>query len=135
MPSEISQASTVFRSTGRISTTLMRPSTVTRPGLVSAPMGVTPGVTPIGSLTRRGRATVEGHIQVVEIRPVERNTVLACEVSDGTGQLTALFYGRSHIPGLICGSRVRLQGSAGIRNGQPVMINPRYELVSSIEED
>jgi hypothetical protein len=57
------------------------------------------------------------------------------EIHDPTGSLTAMFYGRSHIPGLICGSRVRLQGSAGIRSGQPVMINPRYELVSAIEEE
>jgi amino acid transporter len=88
-----------------------------------------PGITPIGSLTRRGRATVEGHIEVVEIRPVERNTVLACEISDGTGQLTALFYGRSHIPGLDCGARVRFRGSVGTKDGHPVMINPAYELL------
>jgi hypothetical protein len=66
----------------------------------------------------------------VEIRPVERNAVLACEVSDGTAELTAMFYGRSHIPGIVCGARVRFHGSVGIRaNGHPVMINPAYELL------
>ena len=89
-----------------------------------------PGITPIGSLSKPGRATVEGRIRVVEIRPVERNSVLACEISDGTGQLTALFYGRSHIPGIVCGARVRFRGSVGIRSdGQPVMTNPAYELI------
>ncbi|HEY6311216.1 MAG TPA: amino acid permease [Streptosporangiaceae bacterium] len=89
-----------------------------------------PGITPIGSLSAPGRATVEGRIRVVEIRPVERNSVLACEISDGTGQLTALFYGRSHIPGIVCGARVRFRGSVGIRSdGQPVMTNPAYELL------
>jgi hypothetical protein len=87
------------------------------------------GVTPIGSLTKPGRATVEGRIRVVEIRPVERNSVLACEISDGTGELTALFYGRSHIPGIVCSARVRFKGTAGIKNGHPVMINPAYELI------
>jgi amino acid transporter len=87
------------------------------------------GITPIGSLTGPGRATVEGRIRVVEIRPVERNSVLAAEVSDGTGQLTALFYGRSHIPGIVCGARVRFRGSVGIKNGHPVMTNPAYELL------
>jgi hypothetical protein len=52
------------------------------------------------------------------------------EINDSTGNLTAMFYGRSHIPGLICGARVRFSGSVGIRGGQPVMINPAYELVS-----
>ena len=88
-----------------------------------------PGVTPIGSLTPPGRAVVEGRVIVVEIRPVERNSVLACEVNDGTGVLTALFYGRSHIPGIVCGARVRLRGPVGIKNGQPVMTNPAYELL------
>jgi amino acid transporter len=88
-----------------------------------------PGITPIGALTKPGRATVEGRIRVVEIRPVERNSVLACEISDGTGQLTAMFYGRSHIPGIVCGGRVRFKGSVGIKDGHPVMINPAYELL------
>jgi hypothetical protein len=88
-----------------------------------------PGITPIGALTKPGRASVEGRIRVVEIRPVERNSVLACEVSDGTGQLTALFYGRSHIPGIVCGARVRFRGSVGIKDGHPVMTNPAYELL------
>jgi hypothetical protein len=95
----------------------------------SAEEPAVPGITPIGALTKPGRATVEGRIRVVEIRPVERNSVLACEVSDGTGQLTAMFYGRSHIPGIVCGARVRFRGSVGIKDGHPVMINPAYELL------
>ena len=88
------------------------------------------GVIPIGSLHQPGRATVEGRVRVVEIRPVERNSVLACEISDGTGELTAMFYGRSHIPGIVCSARVRFKGSVGIKaDGHPVMINPAYELL------
>ena len=88
-----------------------------------------PGVTSIGALTGPGRAVVEGRIRVVEIKPVERNSVLACEISDGTGTLTALFYGRSHIPGIVCGARVRFKGTVGIKDGHPVMTNPAYELI------
>jgi len=88
------------------------------------------GVTPIGSLTRPGRATVEGRVHTVEIRPVEHNTVLACDVEDATGQLTAMFYGRSNIAGLRPGVKVRLRGQVGIRTGRPVMINPAYELLA-----
>jgi amino acid transporter len=92
-----------------------------------------PGVQPLGSLTKPGRATVEGRIYAVEIRPVERNTVLAAEIADSTGQLTALFYGRSHIPGMVCGARVRFRGQVGMRSGGPVMVNPAYELVAAGE--
>ena len=73
---------------------------------------------------------MEGRIYAVEIRPVEHNTVLAVEIADSTGQLTALFYGRSHIPGLDCGARVRFRGPVGTRDGGPVMINPAYELLT-----
>jgi amino acid transporter len=101
-----------------------------RPGAQAGEAPAAPGgVTPIGSLTKPGRAVVEGRIRVVEIKPVERNSVLACEISDGTGELTALFYGRSHIPGIVCSARVRFKGSVGIKNGHPVMINPAYELI------
>jgi amino acid transporter len=108
------------------------------PEAVETPVGSGPyerppprrGVTPMGTLTRPGRATVEGRVHTVEIRPVEHNTVLACDVEDSTGQLTALFYGRSNIPGLRPGVKVRLRGQVGIRNGQPVMINPAYELLA-----
>jgi amino acid transporter len=88
-----------------------------------------PGVNPIGSLHQPGKATVEGRVRVVEIRSVERNSVLACEISDSTGDLTALFYGRSRIAGLMCGSRVRFRGPVGIKHGAPVMVNPAYELI------
>jgi amino acid transporter len=88
------------------------------------------GVMPIGEITGPGRAVVEGRIRVVEIKPVERNSVLSFEISDGSGELTAMFYGRSHIPGIVCSARVRLRGSVGIRaDGHPVMINPAYELL------
>ena len=88
-----------------------------------------PGVTPIGALTKPGRTTVEGRVHVVEVRSVERNSVLAAEICDSTGDLTAMFYGRSRIPGLMCGARVRFKGSVGIKAGHPVMINPAYELI------
>jgi amino acid transporter len=88
------------------------------------------GVNPIGSLLRPGRATVEGRVRAVEIRPVERNSVLAIDIADSTGDLTALFYGRSHIPGIMCGVRVRFRGPVGLREEGPVMINPAYELLS-----
>jgi amino acid transporter len=89
------------------------------------------GVNPIGTLDKPGRVTVEGRVRSVEIRPVEQNSVLAYEIADSTGELTALFYGRSRIPGVVCGSRVRFRGSVGIRAGRPFMVNPTYELVAS----
>jgi RecG-like helicase len=89
------------------------------------------GVNPIGTLAKPGKVTVEGRVRSVEIRPVEQNSVLAAEIADSTGQLTALFYGRSRIPGLICGARVRFRGPVGLRAGHPFMVNPTYELIAA----
>jgi len=85
--------------------------------------------TPISMLTSYRRATIAGRVHSIEIRPVERSTVLACTITDASGELTALFYGRTHIPGLEPGSRVRLHGPIGISKTGPVMINPAYELL------
>jgi amino acid transporter len=118
-------------------------SDVTRDVAVATPPDVTPlpgaggylrptppaDVDPIGSLHQPGRAVVEGRVRVVEIRPVERNSVLVAEISDATGDLAAMFYGRQEIPGMICGARVRFRGTVGIKDGKPVMVNPAYELI------
>jgi amino acid transporter len=90
----------------------------------------TGGCTPIGNLSKPGRVTVEGRVRTVEIRPVERNSVLAVEITDSTGELTALFYGRQHIAGVEPGVKIRMTGAFGIRGSRPFMINPTYELLS-----
>jgi len=84
----------------------------------------------MGSIHQPGKVTVEGRVHLVEIRSVEQNSALACEISDSTGDLTALFYGRS-LPHrrLMCGSQVRFKGPAGVKHGAPVMVNPAYELI------
>jgi amino acid transporter len=91
---------------------------------------VRPGVTPIASLTRNGRATVEGRVHSLEIRPVEHSCVLACQITDATGEITALFYGRTHIPGVEPGAMIQLRGRVGIKDTGTVMVNPAYELLS-----
>jgi amino acid transporter len=93
------------------------------------------GVTPIGALTAPGKAIVEGRVRSVEIRPVEQNCVFECTVADATGELTAMFYGRTHIPGVEPGTRLRLKGKVSIRENGPVMINPAYQLVAKDSAD
>jgi amino acid transporter len=87
---------------------------------------------PIGTLRAPGRAIVQGRLHATEVRPMKHDgNVLACEVADSTGELTAMFYGRAHIPGLEPGRQVRLRGMVGIGvDGRPAMINPAYELLS-----
>jgi len=91
---------------------------------------VPPGATAISSLTGYRRATVVGRVRSIEIRPVDHSTVLACRITDATGELTALFYGRTYIPGLEPGSKIRLRGPVGVQDIGKVMANPAYELLS-----
>ena len=53
----------------------------------------------------------------------------ACSPTSVTIPLCTV-YGRTHIPGLEPGRRVRLRGMVGIGNdGRPAMINPAYDLL------
>jgi hypothetical protein len=88
------------------------------------------GADPIGSLRPHARATVQGRLRAGEILPLKDNTILACQVADSTGDLTALFYGRAHIAGIEPGRQIRLRGTVGIgADGHTAMINPGYELL------
>jgi len=98
----------------------------------SGPRSVLPdGVTAIGDLAGGSKAVIEGRVRSVEIRPVEQNCVFECTIDDGTGLLTVLFYGRTGIPGLGPGTRLRLDGKVSVRAGGRVMTNPAYELVAA----
>lgn len=92
-----------------------------------------PETDPIGSLREPGQATVQGRLRAAEIRfgQPTGSGVLACEVTDSAGELTAIFLGRSYIAGIEPGTRIRLQGPVGIgADGRPVMTNPAYELLA-----
>jgi RecG-like helicase len=105
-----------------------------------APPAVTPngsqngltsnGVTSIAALEKARKARIEGRVSSVEIRPVENSCVFEATIADSTGTLTAMFYGRTHIPGFEPGVRLRLDGKVSIRGGGPAMINPAYELLA-----
>ncbi len=89
-----------------------------------------PGTDPIGALTEPRHATVQGRLQTARIQPAGQGTVLNWRIADATGDLTALFYGRTRILGAEPGCQIRLHGMVGIgSDGQPAMINPEYELV------
>jgi amino acid transporter len=87
---------------------------------------------PIGRLIPSDRATVEGEVHTLQIQPVDHSSVLCCQVGDGTGELTALFYGRRPIAGIQPGCRIRLHGTVGRQSdGRLTMVNPTYELMTA----
>ncbi len=90
--------------------------------------GARPPETSASASRRRERTEVAGRVHTVEIKPVGQSSILACTITAQDGELTALFYGRTHIPGVCPGSNVRLRGSISTGRDGAVMINPAYEL-------
>ena len=107
-----------------------RPRRATVAPAAVAPNGTANGVTSIAALEKARKATIEGRVSSVEIRPVENSCVFEATIADSTGSLTVMFYGRTHIPGLEPGVRIRLDGKVSMRTGGPAMINPAYQLLA-----
>jgi hypothetical protein len=84
-----------------------------------------PGTTRIAECPSRKPVHVAGVVQRLTIRP--REDCMEAVVSDGTGEVTAVWTGRSHIPGLSLGSRVILEGVLSSERGRVRVVNPRYE--------
>ncbi len=84
---------------------------------------------PIGSLTWRQRALVEGKVHAIRVTPLSGHQALEVEVWDSSGGIKARFYGRHSIPGIKPGTSIRLTGMVGESDGHLAMANPSYELL------
>lgn len=84
--------------------------------------------TPIGSLRTRQRETCVGVVEKIRLDPGRQ---LEVTVEDGSGRLTAVFTGRSNLPGLELGAALRLTGTVMAVNGEePRMRNPGWAPVT-----
>lgn len=82
-------------------------------------------VTAIEALTPRQRSTVRGAVSRVTTyrRPWLRTDA---ELEDDTGSVVLRFVGRSDVPGIVVGRRLRAEGTPSAELGQFVMLNPLY---------
>lgn len=83
--------------------------------------------TRIHSCPQRGRVRVAGVVRRITLRPIEGEESLSAVIHDGTGEITAFWTGRGHIPGLRLGTRVVLEGMVSDERGQQRIVNPSYE--------
>ena len=83
--------------------------------------------TRIRACPERGRVRVAGVVRRITLNPVPGEESLSAVVHDGTGEITAFWTGRGHIPGLRLGTRVVLEGMASEDRGHPRIVNPSYE--------
>lgn len=86
-------------------------------------------VTPIAEAPLRTPVRVGGEVQETRVVPQAGSPSLRVTVDDGTGRATAMFSGRSRIPGLGLGKGVLLEGVARQEGGQLVLLNPSYTLL------
>jgi amino acid transporter len=95
----------------------------------SAPAPPREGVTPIADVRFRQRVTVEGRVRSLRVQPLAAAPSIECVLVDGTGALSAVFFGRRSIPGVATGTRMRVEGMAGESRGRLALLNPTYELL------
>ncbi len=86
------------------------------------------GVLPIASVKWKQRVTIEGRIKIVQVGTTAGKS-LEAQVFDASGGMRLLFFGRTRIPGIEPGSRVRVTGTVGEYKGHLALANPRYELL------
>jgi hypothetical protein len=84
---------------------------------------------PIGKITWRKRAHVEGRVTSIKSSATGASPVVSVEIWDESGGVTLQFLGRREITGLEVGSQVRAEGMVGEDNGNLIILNPSYEIV------
>lgn len=48
-------------------------------------------------------------------------------------RLRLVWTGRRRVPGIVAGTRLRVEGMVSLREGLPTMYNPRYEIIGTQE--
>jgi hypothetical protein len=86
-----------------------------------------PGTQRIQGCPCREPVKVAGWVSRLRLRPMNGTTTLEAVVSDGTGEVTAAWLGRSSIPGLTLGSGIVLEGVMAEERHGLRMVNPRFE--------
>ncbi|MVA75731.1 DNA-binding protein [Auraticoccus sp. F435] len=88
------------------------------------------GATPLAECADRSRVTASGTVTCITMQPRGTTRWLQVDLKDGSGTLTLVWMGRRSIPGIEPGVRLKVEGRITTVEGQRVMFNPRYELLS-----
>jgi hypothetical protein len=80
------------------------------------------------------QVTVTGRLRSVTLRPVANSPAVEADLWDGTGRVSVLWLGRRRIPGITPGRHLVVHGRVILRDGERLMVNPRYELLPATTE-
>jgi RecG-like helicase len=83
----------------------------------------------LADMPLRQRVDVCGEIRRMSVKPRAGIPAVEVEISDGTGELTLVFYGRGHVPGIGHNRALTVSGVAFREGSRRVMLNPAYRLL------
>jgi len=86
------------------------------------------GCSPISTQSMRSYVAIHGVLRSVTLRPFDGVSALEAELYDGSASVTLVWLGRRKIEGIVPGRQLTAHGRLGIRRGERVLYNPRYEL-------
>ena len=93
-----------------------------------------PGAVPIGQLCDRQRQKAAGVIQNIRIDPRQGHGAIEATIIDGSGQMVVKWLGRPSKSGIRLGMGLVVEGAVGrTGDGEPIVLNPEYELVPGPE--
>ena len=116
------------RAKGRILAAMAFDPTVDRNADLRVWRAQFPGTTPIRETEPRQRQTCVGVVAKIRLVPSRQ---LEITLEDGSGRLTAIFSGRSNLPGLELGGGLRVTGTiASDNDGALHMRNPSWATVA-----
>lgn len=87
------------------------------------------GLTPMDEIVPRSPCRVGGEVKAVRIVPRAGADALEATVSDGRGQVVAVFLGRRKVAGVTPGRRLVLEGVLAEDGNRLVVYNPVYTLL------
>src|SRR5439155_21506470 len=93
-------------------------------------LGDVPGCEAIGDLRPRHRGRVAGIVESIKLVPRPDTIRLEITISDGTGEISGVWFGHHRIAGLELGVRVAFEGMIGSPGaGKLEILHPRYQLL------
>ena len=92
-----------------------------------------PDVTPLRDVIPRKHQKVAGVINNIRIDPRQGRDSIEATITDGTGTIIAKWLGRSTMSGITLGAGLIMEGVVGEQDGDHVLLNPDYNLLTSPE--
>ena len=84
----------------------------------------------IAEAPSRTRIRVAGVVNRISVVPGQGGDSLEAVLTDGTGEVTAVWTGRRAIPGMFLGTRMTVEGVLVEATGARRMVNPVFEFSS-----